>query len=238
METQVTTVNPSLLTPNRILNLQQMRDNIGELSQFVGVKAVVICRTNSTPTKNKLAEYGDWWDMELEKNLGKTLKCSVLCLKYLCKASDKKSKEHVDSMILLPDAQGWKTHEATLKFREKYGQDDKKYKYEEGCDLLVYIPEIQQYRHIFMKGALNGSVDAILTACANSANLAYVELTATKKGNDEKEWYLVSAKWIGDNQEPMNSLDKVLENFLKVVNKDKEDLEVHQEAEEPKKKAR
>lgn len=236
IETQETQLPMTGTLNQMILGSQVMKDNIASLNQYASIKAIVVVRSNSVQCKKGSANAGDWWDMETETNLGPILSCSVIAMKYMAKVSLKKEKKFLDSLILPPTVL-WTDNEELLEFEEKYNHDEVKYKYEKGSDLLVYVPSLQQFRHLFMKGALNSSVDGILTSCVNSPNMSLIELTAHRKGTDDREWYSIPAKWIKDFTEPLRALDKILENFFKIVDKDREDLEVEQE-DNSKKKAR
>jgi hypothetical protein len=233
VETQVENV-PMVTLNQMIIGSQIMKDNIASLNQYASIKAIVVVRSNSIQAKKDLARAGDWWDMETETNLGPILTCSVLAMKYMAKVSLKKEKKFLDSLILPPTVR-WTDNEDLLEFEEQYSHDENKYKYEKGSDLLIYVPGLQQYRHLFMKGALNSSVDGILTSCVNSPSMSLLELTAHKKGSDDREWYAIVPKWIKDFLEPLRALDKVLDNFFKVIDRDRED-EVEIESESDKKK--
>jgi len=207
------TVDSSMLTAQ-----SQLAKNLSDTSTY-SLKAISATYSKSKNLLNKGGVVGEFFDHGREKAIGKSFECVVLSLKYLIKVSE--GSNFIASVMALPN-ESWTENNKLNDFRAMYS-DKEKYTTEEGKDLLLFLPEINDFRHLFCKGIMGDSVPGIINQSISGKEYNLLRITGLYKEKNVREWFNLIAEVIEVNEyEFPVSLPKVIKRFLSEFKSDEE----------------
>ena len=198
-------VDESMLTAQ-----SQLVQNLNETSTY-SLKAISATYSKSKNLLSQGGVVGEFYDHGRCKTIGKSIECVVLTVKYLIKASE--SSNFLGSVMALPN-ESWINNKKLNDFRDMYSNKDR-YVIEEGKDLLLFIPEINDFRHFFCKGVMGDSVPGIISNSISGKEYNFIRITGFYKEKNVREWFNLISEVIEINEWELPTFtSKIIKKFL------------------------